>query len=235
MRHVSIIIACWLAALGTTRGLAQAPATGDASPWPPAQPLYNPPSAEQQSVQPPPSPVYRDSAVQPALAEQPIAVSPRAAASQQPRLAGGDLPSLAATAASLMLVLGLFVFCTWWLRRAMPRGARVLPADVVEVLGRTPLAARQQAHLLRVGNKLLLVAVSPGVTETLCEVTDREEVERIVGLCRAAESNSSTRSFQEIFRQFGRERAGRDFAGAEQSQLELANRGQASRGEDADA
>ena len=67
-------------------------------------------------------------------------------------------------------------------------GARHLPADVVSVLGRVPLAARQFAELLRVGNKLVLVSLTPTGAETLTEVTDPAEVDRLVGLCQQARS-----------------------------------------------
>ena len=52
--------------------------------------------------------------------------------------------------------------------------------------GRAPLAGRQHVHLLRCGSKLLLVSVTPGGAETLTEVTDPAEVDRLAGLCRQA-------------------------------------------------
>jgi flagellar biogenesis protein FliO len=106
-------------------------------------------------------------------------------------------------AGSLAVVLGLFFLVAWLLRRAMPKGSRLLPGDVVEVLGRAPLTGRQHVHLLRCGNKLLLVSVSPGSTETLTEITDPEEVDRICGLCRAAHPQSATASFRQVLQQFG--------------------------------
>ena len=51
-------------------------------------------------------------------------------------------------------------------------GRGSLPTDVVSVLGRVPLAARQLAELLRVGNKLVLVSLTPTGAQTLTEVTD---------------------------------------------------------------
>ena len=55
-------------------------------------------------------------------------------------------------------MLGIFFLVVWLLRRASPRGPAALPGEAFEVLGRAPLANRQQAHLLRCGNKLLLVS-----------------------------------------------------------------------------
>ena len=104
--------------------------------------------------------------------------------------------------ASLCLVLGLFFLAIWMLKKAAPKGARMLPADVVEVLGRVPLGAKQNAHLLRVGNKMVLVSVSAGGAETLTEVTDPVEVDRLAGLCQQQLPHSSTNAFKQIFQQF---------------------------------
>jgi len=73
------------------------------------------------------------------------------------------------------------------------------------VLGRAPLAARQQVHLLRCGRKLLLVSVTPAGAETLTEITEPEEVDRLAGLCRAAQPGSSTATFRRLLDQFTRE------------------------------
>lgn len=107
---------------------------------------------------------------------------------------------------SLAIVLGLFFVAAWAVRRGLPQGPSALPSDVVEVLGRTPLAARQYAHLVRCGNKLLLVHVAPGCAETLTEITDPVEVDRLAGLCRQAHPQSATASFRQIFQQFSREK-----------------------------
>jgi flagellar biogenesis protein FliO len=112
------------------------------------------------------------------------------------------LPSLATTAGSLAVVLGLFFALVWMMRRASPKGSVLLPGEVVEVLGRAPLAGRQQMHLLRCGNKLLLVSVTPAGAETLTEVTDPLEVDRLAGLCRQAHPQSATAAFRQVFQQF---------------------------------
>jgi flagellar protein FliO/FliZ len=108
--------------------------------------------------------------------------------------------------AALAVVLGVFLTGAWALRRAMPSSPNRLPADVVEVLGRTPLAPRQFVHLVRCGNKLLLVHLAPGAAETLTEITDPAEVDRIAGLCRQSHPQSTTSNFRQIFQQFAKEK-----------------------------
>jgi flagellar biogenesis protein FliO len=89
----------------------------------------------------------------------------------------------------------------------------MLPADVVSVLGRVPLAARQSAQLLRVGNKLVLVSLSPGGVETITEVTDPAEVDRLAGLCQQSNPHSTTQAFEQTFQQLVQERAPNGFFG----------------------
>jgi flagellar biogenesis protein FliO len=104
---------------------------------------------------------------------------------------------------SLAVVLGLFLGVVWFLRRTSPKSMTALPSEVFEVLGRSPLAARQQAQLVRCGNKLLLISVTAGGAETLTEITEPAEVERLVGLCQQARPNSASASFRNLFSQFG--------------------------------
>jgi flagellar biogenesis protein FliO len=118
-------------------------------------------------------------------------------------------------ASALTIVVGLFLVFAWLLRRGARSVGSTLPADVVCVLGRVPLAARQFADLLHVGNKLVLVASSPAGPATLTEVTDPTEVDRLVGLCRQADPHSTTKAFEQVFRQLARDPAPTGFLGNE--------------------
>ncbi|MBL8828299.1 MAG: flagellar biosynthetic protein FliO [Planctomycetaceae bacterium] len=108
---------------------------------------------------------------------------------------------------SLLVVVGLFFGTIWIIKRTLPTPAPRLPAEVVEVLGSTPLAGRQNAHLVRLGNKLLLVSVFPSGAETLTEITDPLEVDRIAGICKSQQPQSSSASFRTLLDQIGREKS----------------------------
>jgi len=152
------------------------------------------------------APAHPSGAEKAAPSEGSLPLRPRSqAGAAELRRPSGTGSSLIALAGSLAVVLGLFSVMAWLLRRGMPKGSFLLPSDLVEVLGRAPLAGRQQMYLVRCGNKLLLVSVSGGGAETLTEITDREEVDRLAGLCRAAHPQSATASFRQILQQFGRE------------------------------
>ncbi|MBN1909987.1 MAG: flagellar biosynthetic protein FliO [Pirellulales bacterium] len=113
------------------------------------------------------------------------------------------LGALATTGGALGVVLGLFLLMAWLMRRAAPRGTGALPNEAFEILGRAPLANRQQVHLLRCGRKLLLVSVTQVGAETLTEITDPVEVDRLAGLCQQTKPGSSTSTFRQVFQQLG--------------------------------
>jgi flagellar biogenesis protein FliO len=105
-------------------------------------------------------------------------------------------------AASLGLVLGLFLLVVWAVRRGMPKNAAVLPREALEILGRAPLVGRQQVHLVRCGNKILLLCVSTTSVETLTEITDPAEVDRLAAICQRTPTNG----FRQVLAPFGRPR-----------------------------
>lgn len=106
--------------------------------------------------------------------------------------------------ASLAIVLGLFFVLVWITRRNSPRSSTMLSSEVVQVLGRVPLCGRQQMHLVRIGGKLLLVAVTPTGAETLTEVTDPQEVDQLAALCQQSQPGSIANSFRSLIDQMGR-------------------------------
>ena len=112
------------------------------------------------------------------------------------------LPNWTNAIGSLAVVLGLFLLVVWGIKKATPAAASPLPSDVVEILGRVPLAARHYAHLVRVGNRMLLVSLSPNGAETLTEITEPSEVDRLAGLCKRARPDSTTGAFRNVLQQF---------------------------------
>jgi flagellar biogenesis protein FliO len=113
----------------------------------------------------------------------------------------GGVSSLATVGGSLALVVGIFLLVAWMMKRAAPHAATPLPGEVFEVLGRAPLSGRQEVHLLRCGSKLLLVSVTPAGAETLTEITDPPEVDRLAGLCLQAKPGSATETFRRVLEQ----------------------------------
>jgi len=194
------------------------PASVDPRPTVPtyATPITNsPPAAVPRSPQPPVN--FRLVSAEQAISAKPLKLAPRSTTARQP-VAKPAAPTpggaIGTVAGSLGIVLGLFLVVAWCMRRFSPAGAALLPKEVVELLGRSPLTGRQQMQLVRIGNKLLLVALSPGGAETLTEITDATEVEHLTALSRRRYSGSSTAAFQHALAQLGNEPAERGFIGS---------------------
>jgi flagellar protein FliO/FliZ len=115
--------------------------------------------------------------------------------------------AIGTVASSLAIVLGLFVVLLWVSKRFAPAGTAPLPKEAVELLGRATLSGRQTMQLVRVGNRLLLVALSAGGAETLTEITDPVEVEHLAGLCRGGKADSASASFNRVLSQLATEPA----------------------------
>jgi flagellar biogenesis protein FliO len=115
--------------------------------------------------------------------------------------------AIGTVASSLAIVLGLFAALVWFSKRFAPAGSALLPKEAVELLGRAPLTGRQTMQLIRVGNRLLLVALSASGAETLTEITDPVEVEHLAGLCRGGKSDSASASFSRVMNQLATEPA----------------------------
>jgi flagellar biogenesis protein FliO len=143
--------------------------------------------------------------VAPAAKSLPLSSKRLPAPKGEPPTKASGWSTLLSALGSLAVVLGLFLAVVWFLRRTGPKSMLALPGEVFEVLGRSPLAARQQAQLVRCGNKLLLISVTAGGAETLTEITEPAEVERLVGLCQQSRPNSASASFRNLFSQFGSE------------------------------
>jgi flagellar biogenesis protein FliO len=173
-------------------------------------PLESDVTADRRRLAPPSNPAFTMVA-KPSPESEPGNKKPGGAVSF-----GLPLDSLYTMLSALAIVIGAFLLCAWLLKRGAARKATAaLPADVVSVLGRVPLAARQFADLLRVGNKLVLITLTPAGASTLTEVTDPLEVDRLVGLCQQSDPHSTTKAFEQVFRQMSLEPARGGFLGNE--------------------
>jgi flagellar biogenesis protein FliO len=194
--------------------LAAASAAGQQSAYAPyAEPRPLPPSSE------PHFPVRMAAAEEPLVSNEaatPLRLSPRSTlGSRTMDRPAPPTPSgaVGTVVASLAIVIGLFLVLAWCSRRFAPAGAAQLPSEVLELLGRSSLNPKQQVQLVRIGAKLLLIAHTAAGVDTLTEITDPEEVERLASLCRRGKPASATNSFTQVLGQIAREPAEPGFAG----------------------
>lgn len=174
----------------------QIPWTGGGTTTNPAEPRLLPTAYQTPPTATPAVP----NPITPASAQQPIPLPPKSAAPAGP-FGGKDFSPLAKGGASLGIVLGLFLLVVWMMRRGMPKGGGLVPSEAVEVLGRAPIGGKQSVHLVRCGNKIVLLNVSAASVETLTEITDPAEVERLQEICR--HSTSPAGAVQQLLGRFG--------------------------------
>ncbi len=106
------------------------------------------------------------------------------------------------TISALAIVLGVLFLFYWGMKRLGPKTNQTLPTEAVELLGSTALSPRQRLCLIRVGRKLVLVAMSADGVEPLTEIDDPVEVDRLVGICASQRSGSATHVFHQVFSQY---------------------------------
>lgn len=188
--------------------------------YPQANPIAEPPAARRA----PPFDIRLVTAEEPvrsAPAAPARRLSPRREAAQKSLsrpVAISPGKTLGTVAGSLAVVLGLFVVIAWTVKKGAPQANMALPKEAVEVLGRAVLGIRQQVQLVRVGNKLLLVACTPTSAKTLTEITAPAEVEHLLGLCRRGQSSSASVAFLQTLSELNDEPAEPGFLGGERSQ-----------------
>ena len=100
-----------------------------------------------------------------------------------------------ATVVVLLLIVVLRYAAGWMMPGAM-RGAG---GRGVRVLGRTPIAPRQQVVLLHVGRRVLVVGDSAGTLSNLGTIDDAEEVAELLGQTSSTPPATATGRFKAMF------------------------------------
>lgn len=93
-------------------------------------------------------------------------------------------PSIWGTLGALLVVISIILVSAKLFKKHHPLASTNLPKEVIEVLGKRPLDARQSIHFVRCGSRILILGSSPAGLEMLSEVSDPVEVDLISGMCR---------------------------------------------------
>lgn len=134
----------------------------------------------------------------------PLAPPSKRLTGDTPQASGSTLQMLVSIISSLLLVVGLFLGVAWCYRKSIGTSlAGGLPKQVVSVIGRTSISARQQLVLVRFGSKLLLVSVIQGEARTLGEISDPLEVDQMLGQCESGQPGSISQSFKSLLHSEG--------------------------------
>lgn len=101
-----------------------------------------------------------------------------------------------------VLAVAVLAFLFWaalqGMRKYLPGGKQLFASPSMEVLGRTHLDPRRYISLVRVGRRILVVAVSADGITSLSEITDGAEVAELLEDARP-KTESGVNMFQRLF------------------------------------
>ncbi len=84
--------------------------------------------------------------------------------------------------ASLLLVLAIFLLCVWVIRKS--RHWMAVPARQLRIVTGLALGMREKLILVQVGDKQVLLGVTPGRIDKLLELEGDEQIETDVSTAR---------------------------------------------------
>lgn len=96
------------------------------------------------------------------------------------------------------LICGLFIAILTLVKKYLPGHKRLFAHPSMEILGRTHIDQRRYVSLLRVGKRIIVIGVSPDEMTSLSEITDDEEITRIMEVARP-KTESGLNIFQRLF------------------------------------
>jgi len=97
--------------------------------------------------------------------------------------------------AAMAVVLALIGAMRWVLRRASPGRGTARASKVVEVLSRTPVSAKHNVMLIRVGQRVLVVGAGAESMNTLAEIEDPQQVSELLGAVEQGKAGSLSSTF----------------------------------------
>lgn len=100
---------------------------------------------------------------------------------------------------ALGAVVAVIFLLRWLARRMFPSVGGMQSGRVVQVLSRSVLAPKQQVMVMKVGRRLLVVGDTGSNMNTLCEITDPDEVAILIGQVQQEQKGSITSSFSTLF------------------------------------
>ncbi len=102
---------------------------------------------------------------------------------------------------SLALIIGGYLGFVALMRKFNFSSNRGIPSEVIEVIGNAPFGPRKNLQLVRLGSKLLLLMNGPEGTHPVGEITDAEEVDYLISLCKG-KGTKATSSVMSAVKQF---------------------------------
>lgn len=96
----------------------------------------------------------------------------------------------------LFIVLALVGAAAWVVKRYLPARRLVTGSGVMEVVARLPLSPKQSLVLVKMGQRMVLVGLSPERVNTVCLLDDPEQVAELAGRIASHSRDSAAREFR---------------------------------------
>ena len=100
---------------------------------------------------------------------------------------------------SLAIVLCLILGLRWGGRLLFPGAKAFRPSHAVQVLSRNIISPKQQVLVLQVGRRLVVVGDSGQQMNTLCEISEPNEVASLIGQIRDSNRDPVSKTFSNLF------------------------------------
>jgi flagellar biosynthetic protein FliO len=104
---------------------------------------------------------------------------------------------------SLGLVLALILVLRWASQKLFGKQIGGRASRAVQVLSRNPISPKQQLLVVQVGRRLVVVGDSGQQMNTLCEITDPDEMAALIGQLHEEKRDASPNPFGAIFGRAG--------------------------------
>mgnify|MGYP001156748189 CR=1 FL=1 len=101
---------------------------------------------------------------------------------------------------SLAVVLSLFLGFVWVVKKKQGRSRQPLNQNMLTVIGQTHLTKDHTLHVVKLGERLLLVSAGESKVTCLTELTDPVEIEQL--LAHSPNKTTDRPSFKKLFAQY---------------------------------
>lgn len=144
----------------------------------------------------------------PRLPLQPRVTEPTSKSATTSAISQSSIPNFSQSAtrmvAALAVVLGAFMVLLWVTKKIQGPSQSIMSKQTLEVLGQKQINKIHSLHLIRLGQRILLISASDSSVTCLSEINDPVEVAQLLETnSQAGESSELPRStFKRIFAQY---------------------------------
>lgn len=101
----------------------------------------------------------------------------------------------------IVVLLALFYGVARLLKRYVPVARNLFGSQTLKVVARTHLSPKQSIILVKVGQRMLVIGMTPGSMSTLSEIRDGEEMDRITRELAAGHESGSAQEFKRTMKE----------------------------------